>query len=111
MRHYERSGYLKPALIEFSAKRRHVGGQITVRPQFGPFVAGLRHLVEETMPGGLFRIAGEPDAPVVRCAADFDIHGSTPYQSLINLNICMCGAHPAPSNSIRPARSRSGSPF
>src|SRR5262249_49486807 len=31
--------------------------------------------IQEALPGNLFRIAGEPYAPGVRCAADADVHG------------------------------------
>ncbi len=74
MSHGEGRGHLEPSAGELCAQGRQVGGQVSVGPQLGPLVAGLGNLVEESLPGDLLGITGEPDSPGVRCTTKTDIH-------------------------------------
>jgi len=49
-----------------------VAGQIAVRAQLDPLVAGRGDLVEEPLPGHLPRVVGEPDPPGVGRRTDPD---------------------------------------
>src|SRR5262245_23971644 len=74
MGHDERAGYFELPSVQLGAQGRQVGGEVTVRPQLGPLVTRLDQFVEVAVPGRLPRIAREPNSPVVRRAADLDVH-------------------------------------
>src|SRR5690606_25350754 len=79
----DRAGrYGKPAPVEFIAQPRRVGGQVAVRAQLDARVAGLSDLVQETLPGNLLWIVGEPHPPAVGCAAN---HGRLAHRLVLSI--------------------------
>ncbi|OEI69323.1 hypothetical protein Cus16_1165 [Curtobacterium sp. ER1/6] len=65
-------GEPQPAGLELVGQLRRVGGQVPVRAEFDPLVAGRGRLVEEALPRHLGGVVREPDAPRVGRGADPD---------------------------------------
>ena len=65
-------GHPQAALRRLLGQQGRVGGQVAVRAELDPLVAGRRDLVEEPLPGNLPRVVREPDAPGVGRRSDTD---------------------------------------
>src|SRR5262249_1987334 len=64
------------------------------RPELSPEIAGVHQLVEVSIPGGLLGVARKPDAPIIRCTADGDVHWCVPKCSSV------AGFEPLPQSNL-----------
>src|SRR5215469_14925409 len=85
--HHKASRDFEAALFKLSRKEFGFERQVARRTEFDPFVVGQHYLIEKPLPWNLFGIAGKPDAPIVRCSADFDVdtHQYPPTQNFLRM--------------------------